>query len=310
MFILSGCVPEKLNIVVTNYPTQFLVEKLAGDTVNVTRLDTGTVAQRAQINSNYEEILEQGDVIFFISELQPYFELYLDDFKEVDIEMVDLALGSSLYDFKRYTSVVLNNQIHTVEDEYYDTDLVTSVDTYDKDPMLWMDSIAMTSMARTILNWLVENFPDEATTFNRNFSDLEVELTRLYAQFQSLRSSDLGISFVSITPSFGNWQKSYNVSVYPVVMSKYGVLPSEELLNAIRERIIADGVRYIAFEENMPTEYLLLFNQLKTELDLIQINLSNLFYLDESDVDENTDYISKMYQNLETLEAIASEEGS
>ncbi len=301
LFTLTGCIQGSLDIVVTNYPLQFLVEKIAGERVNVIRLDTGDIAQRAQIVEDYETVLKDADVIFYISEAQPYFLLYEDALNSASAEMVDLSHYAKLYDFKRYQNITIAGQNTTIEGPYYETSLLDHYDMYSSDPILWIDPIAMTSMGRSVLDYLVTKYPDQASYFNDNFEALEIELVRLYADYQALRNVESQISFVSLTPTYGNWQKSYGVNIYPLVLSKYGVLPDEALLNVYRDRIQADGVSYIAFDSNMPDDYTRLFNQIKTELDLTQINLHNLYNLSASDIENNEDYISLMYQNLETL---------
>ncbi len=307
---LTGCVRKSLDVVVTNYPLQFLVERIAKDHVNVTRLDKGNVAQRAQIVDNYEEVLKSADVLFFINEAQPYFELYEEELKAMKGDRVDLSYYSKLYDFKRYQNVFVSDSIQTFEGDYYDTALLDNADLYISDPILWIDPIAMTSMGRSILDYLVEEFPDQKSYYEDNFEALEIELVRLYADYQKLRNVDEIISFVSLTPSFGNWQRSYNINVYPLTLSKYGVLPDSELLDVYRERIIADNVSYIAYESNLPEDYVALFNQIKTELNLTQINLHNLYTLSEEDKENNEDYINLMYRNLETLLALSDSKES
>lgn len=108
-----------------------------------------------------------------------------------------------------------------------------------------------------------------------------------------------------MTPSFGNWQKSFDISIYPVILSKYGVLPSERELTIIRERIINDGISHIIYEEGMDEATESLYNKLKTELDLTEVKLSSLYNLSPEDAELKVNYITKMYQNLETLEGLA-----
>lgn len=305
---LTGCVRNGLEVVVTNYPLQFLVESIAKDRVNVTRLDEGTVAQRAVMREDYEEVLKKADVLFYINEAQPYFELYEEEIKNLKADKVDLSYYSKLYDFKRYQNVFVSDTVQTFESAYYETPLLEHEDLYNSDPILWIDPIAMTSMGRSILDYLVKEFPDQKSFYEDNFEKLEIDLVRLYADYQKLRNVDEIISFVSLTPSFGNWQKSYGINVYPLSLSKYGVLPDEALLDVYRERIQADNVTYIAYESNLPDEYVKLFNQIKTELNLTQINLHNLYTLSDEDIENNENYIDLMYRNLETLSALSQTE--
>lgn len=307
MVSLTGCLRQTYEVVVTNYPVQFLVESIAKDRVNVTRLEEGSVAQRATIREDYEDILKKADVLFYINETQPYFELYEEELKNMKGDKVDLSYYSKLYEFKRYHNVMVSDSRQTFESEYYETDLLDNADLYTDDPILWIDPIAMTSMGRSVLDYLVDRFPDQRTYFEANFEELEVDLVKLYADYQLLNTSNSIISFATMTPDYGNWQKSYGINVYPLTLSKYGVLPDEELLNVYREKIIDDGVRYIAYDDSLPDDYLKLFNKVKTELNLESIELHNLFTLTEKNIENNEDYIDLMYHNLDVLIALQEE---
>lgn len=309
LFSLSACQPKKLKVLTTSYPVTYLVEKIAGDRVEVHNLSEGSMAQTATLRSDYEELIEGADILFYIQELEPYFELYNEELKnQRKLQVIDLAELSSLYPFQRYTKVYTSGKYVLVEDEYYDSPLFSVVDKYEQDPFLWMDPVAMTSMARTIKDTLAHKMPDDETFFTQNFESLEVELTKLQTAFQKLRDSDQSLNIAVMSPSFGNWQKSFHVGIYPMIISKYGVLPDNEMIDVIRETLMRDGVMYIAREENMPKEYEAVFNKLKKELELQEIKLSNLFSLSEKDQENGYDYIDKMYQNLETLEAILFDE--
>lgn len=303
---LVACVPSDKKVVVTSYPVEFLVRTLAGERVQVERLYEGSVPQTAVIRSDYEKVLKDADAIFYINELQPYWEVYEKEINNEanNLEFIDLAERSVLYDFARYTTIRVDDEQHVVESSYYSPAAMANTDMYDKDPFLWMDPLAMTSMARTIKDWLVKNYPDEASIYEERYSQLEINLTHLQADYQNLRNHSGQILFATVTPSFGNWQRSFNLEVYPLSISKYGVLPNETLLNDIRDRLSSDTVGYIALESGLSPEQLQLYNQIKVEFDLQEIKLKNLFTLTEEDVELNADYFTIMYENLETLESM------
>lgn len=303
---LVACVPSDKKVVVTSYPVEFLVRTLAGERVQVERLYEGSVPQTAVIRSDYEKVLKDADAIFYINELQPYWEVYEKEINNEanNLEFIDLAERSVLYDFARYTTIRVDDEQHVVESSYYSPEAMANVDMYDKDPFLWMDPLAMTSMARTIKDWLVKNYPDEASIYEERYSQLEINLTHLQADYQNLRNHSGQILFATLTPSFGNWQRSFNLEVYPLSISKYGVLPNQTLLNNIRDRLSSDTVGYIALESGLSKEQLQLYNQIKVEFDLQEIKLKNLFTLTEEDVELNADYFTIMYENLETLESM------
>ncbi|WP_331835881.1 hypothetical protein [Erysipelothrix piscisicarius] len=68
---LSGCVPRSRNVIVTNYPIQFLVERLAGERVNVQRIDTGLIPQQATVKDDFQEIIKKQIQFFILMNYSP-----------------------------------------------------------------------------------------------------------------------------------------------------------------------------------------------------------------------------------------------
>ena len=306
LFLVSGCEEKNPSIATTVYPVQYLVERIGGDDVTVSNITENTMIQRAQIKSSFQDILKDSDALFYIGGLEPYMDLYVDDIRDTGVDMVDLATKSAIYKFERYTSTTIDGITAGTEGPYYEGEEFANLDTYDADPMLWMDPVAMTSMASDIRDYLVQKYPQYKDIFDENYDALELDLARLEADFQAIPDGKMNISFVSMTPSFGNWQKSYGIKVYPVTLSKYGALPTSDQLAAMKKRIKSDHVRYIAIEQNLSEDMEKLQQQLIDELALIPVNLNNLSSIASEDKKASKDYLTIMYDNLKALESIAS----
>lgn len=300
---LTGCKLSVLNVGVTTYPIQYLVNRIAQDKVNVIQYSVGPTMTRAQIIPDYKEKLETTDVLFYFGKLEPYFSVYLTEFQDSKTQLIDLTSNAGVYRFQRYTVTDVANTQLTIEEPYYASNLFDNVNVYDTDPMLWLDPITMISMAGTIKDWLIEKFPEEKNLFTSNYEVLKQELARLDADYQELWKQDIG--FVSVTPSFGNWQKAYGIQVYPLILSRFGVLPSEDQLKIIKERIKADDIKIIVHEPNLTEDMEALYQSVKTELELQSIELHTLSFLSEKDIADNKNYMTIMFENLNTLEGLA-----
>ena len=306
LFLVSGCEEKNPSIATTVYPVQYLVERIGGDDVTVSNITENTMIQRAQIKSSFQDILKDSDALFYIGGLEPYMDLYVDDIRDTGVDMVDLATKSAIYKFERYTSTTIDGITAGTEGPYYEGEEFANLDTYDADPMLWMDPVAMTSMASDIRDYLVQKYPQYKDIVDENYDAREWDLARLEADFQAIPDGKMNISFVSMTPSFGNWQKSYGIKVYPITLSKYGALPTSDQLAAMKKRIKSDHVRYIAIEQNLSEDMEKLQQQLIDELALIPVNLNNLSSISSEDKKASKDYLTIMYDNLKALESIAS----
>jgi len=305
---LTGCTKAKNQAAYTVYPVGYLIERLGNGLVEAVSVqESGSVVQRAQVKDNFQVILENSDVFFHIGNLEPYLTVYSEEISASKVTDVDLSTLNAVYDFQRYTRITSTDGAVTwTEEPWYNSEVFDTVDMDAKDLYLWTDPIAMLSMAGDIRDWLVKSYPDDASLVNERYEELKTDLINLDAQYQSLAQSLVNngqvIKFASITASFGNWQKTYGFQVYPIMLSKYGALPSEEQLAAIKERLIADNVKYIVYEPDLSEDMIALYDSLQEELGLSRVELSNLPFPDEEEEDEAQDYLSVMYENYSNLE--------
>lgn len=304
---LTACTTRRPTICVTNYPVQYLVQRIGGDRADLCMLTNGDIIQQASVVQDYSELIDDAQLIITMGQLEPYWELIRSEARASSAQIIDLVTTSAVYEFKRFTQVSAGGSVVIFESDYYDGIDFNMIDTYDMDPVLWMDPIAMNSMARRIRDWFIDYYPEDQRFFNENFLQLENDLVRLDSEFQILKNRGERIAFVSLTPSFGNWQKAYNVQVYPIMLSRFGALPNARQLDLIKERIMSDGVEYIAFEPNLTPQLRELYTTLKEELNLTQVNLHNLMSLTPNEIEEGRDYLSIMYDNLSFLESMAED---
>lgn len=303
LLILTGCTSSKPKIAYTVYPVEFLLKEIAGDTIEYENISEGSMILRAKVKPNFKEVLSKSDLLIYFGGLEPYMQVYSKEIEESKVSLLDITARTNIYQFNRYTAVSISgsNTVFT-ETKYYENPIFNSIDVYSNDPYLWMDPLALTSMAKQIKEWLVNKYPEQTPYFEENYLKLEYELALVDTEYQQLKSKKHRM--VTMTPSFGPWQQNYHIEVYPVILSKYGVLPTTQQLNLIKQRILTDEVRYIVEEPNMPEDVKKLFDSLVTELNLTPIKLSNLATRTEEQIAANKDYIDIMYDNLLVLEGM------
>ena len=306
---LTGCSQVKQYTAYTVYPVGYLLNRIAGNRIITISVQDNSIVERAKPIDNFEEIIDDSFYFFHIGDLEPYLEMYNEYLLSSDVNKIDLSLLNAIYKFQRYTRVSSGGVETYLESPYYDGECFENIDSYDYDLFLWLDPSGMLSMAKDVYDTLSSNFVEQSAFFKDNYDALYSELTTLEASYQQLsnklKAENKVVKFVSMTPSFGAWQKSYGFSIYPVCLSKYGTLPTDEQLAIIKQRIIDDGVKYIVYEPSMSNEMNELFISLEKELDLKRVNLSNLSSLTSTQNQEGKDYFSIMYENLSVIENIA-----
>lgn len=309
--LMVGCSNTKHYVSYTIYPIGYLLNRIGGNKISTTTIQTNNMVQLASVAEGYQDILKDSIVLFHIGDLEPYMDIYDEDIKETEVPVVDLSTLNALYEYKRYTPVIVDGKINFVEGNYYEGEIFDEIDTYDLDPFIWLSPIGMYSMAKDVNDYLSNNYFEQSEFFNENYEKLADELIALDAAYNSLSlqliNQNKTIKFVSMTGSFGCWQKDYGFQVYPVCLSKYGALPSDIQLEAIKQKIKDDKVEYIAYEPNMSEEMTALFNQIEEELGLRRVTLYNISSLTSSQVESGKDYMSLMYENLSILQNMATD---
>ena len=309
---LSGCTSAKKYTAYTIYPIGYLLSRIGGNRIEAISVQDKSLVQCANLRADYKEILSDSSVLFHIGNLEPYMDLYAGQIKElgIDLSAGDLSVLNCLYEYKRYTPVVVDGKVSFVEGPYYEGDIFNEIDVYDLDPFIWLSPSGMYCMAKDVYEYLSNNYVEQSSFFAENYKQVADDLIALDASYQALASKlvkeNKTIKFVSMTGSFGCWQKDFGFQVYPVCLSKYGAVPSAAQLEAIKARIINDDVKFIAYEQNLPQEMMNLMVSLEEELGLKRITLHNISSLTSSQVESGKDYLSLMYENLSVLESIAT----
>ena len=312
VLLISGCTTSKRYTAYTIYPIGYLLSRIGGNRIETVSVQNRTLVQCANLVEDYEELISDSLVLFHIGDLEPYMDLYSGKMKDlgIDLSAGDLSVLNCLYEYKRYTPFIVNGALSYVEGPYYEGDVFTDLDTYDLDPFIWLSPSGMYCMAKDVYEYLANNYVEQSSYFKENYQQVADDLIALDASYQALASKlvkeNKNIKFVSMTGSFGCWQKDFGFQVYPVCLSKYGALPSQAQLEAIKARIRNDDVHFIAYEPNMSDEMLELMVQLEEELGLRRITLYNISSLTNAQVESGKDYLSLMYENLSVLESIAA----
>lgn len=313
LLLMCACNTGKQYVAYTIYPIGYLLNRIGGNKIEPISIQSNDIVQTAQLLDNYAEILADSSVLFHIGDLEPYMDIYEEEIKDLGINLSagDLSVLNCLYEYKRYQPIYVdNNKVSFVEGPYYDGETFNEIDTYDLDPFIWLSPSGMYSMAKDIYDYLSANYVEQSEYFRNNYEVLADELIALDASYQAMASRLLKenkmIKFVAMSGSFGCWQKDINVQVYPICLSKYGGMPSQEQLEIIKAKIINDNVKYIVYEPNMSKEMTELFSQLEIELGLKRVNMNNISSLSDKQINNGETYTSLMYKNLSALETMAT----
>ena len=239
--LLVGCQPKKQNVAYTVYPVQYLLERIGNEKVITHALSNEENAMRSTLTEDYKTILKEADTIFTIGGLEPYLDTINQDITDFKPNIFDLGSKGAIVPFVRHTTAVVDNVDVVVESNYYENPLFDNIDTYVNDPYIWLDPIMMTSMANEVLAYFIEKDPDNTAYYEKNFEAVKIELAYLDANYSELKGKQL--SLASMVPAFGSYANNYGFSISPVILSKYGNLPTKAQLEIIKARLVQDNVK-------------------------------------------------------------------
>ena len=269
MLSATGCKSddmEDIEIYATNYPNEYIIERLYGD--------------HAKISNIYPDGVDVNDYDFTNKQKR-------------DFASKDLFIYTGLVERERELTVDLldyNNDLRIIDSSYVlDND-------YNMEEV-WLDPSFMLMMSQNVrigLDEYIENnyLKDE---IDENYEDLKVDISELDA---NIRLTVENAPYKTIVATDNNYKflEKYGVTVYILNDDT-----SEKDLVTINDLIEEGSITKIFSYENVETTTNVqnLINTYPNNLEIV--NSNRITVLTESERETNADYITLMNQNLDIL---------
>lgn len=308
---LSACNPpeEHDNVVyVTLYPMQYLVEEIAGDTVHVEYVP-GASNHGASFDPSGKEIISMldADLLFHINGgADSYIESSASLFEGGNVELVDMS------DTITYNEICLtHSHEHDHEDEEADEEpVVCDENSLSPDPHFWLDPVRMTRAAEYVKTKLISKYPNNHELYENNWTVLNASLEKLNDDYQLMADSAVRPIMTTVR-LFTYWEERYGLEVFSITNDIHS---SEGTIGDYTE-LLAEAkfhnIFYVGFEKNanspegdvflsaLTDEYISLGWNVPSE-----VYLHGLGKITTDEIENGSNYISIMYDNLEVLNMI------
>ena len=269
LFTTTGCKSddmEDIEIVTTNYPNEYIIERLYGD--------------HAKVSNIYPDGIDVSDYKFTNKQKR-------------DFASKDLFIYTGLIDRERSLAVDLldyNKDLKIIDSSYVlDND-------YDMEEV-WLDPSFMLMMSQNVrigLDEYIENnyLKDE---IDENYEDLKVDISELDANIR-LTVENAPYKTIVATDTNYKFLEKYGVTVYILNDDT-----SEKDLVTINDLIEEGSITKIFSYEDVETTTNVqnLINTYPNNLEIV--NSNRITVLTESERETNADYITLMNQNLDIL---------
>lgn len=305
VFLIGGCSVRRKVVLYTIFPIGYMLEQIAGNTLTVQSVQDKTHLYDANITENFASSLKHAKSLMYIQGLEPYLIPYEKDIAQSQINTVDLSINSAIYDTGKLKTDEEGNETTL---PYYQDPAFASIDTNVKELHFYLDPIEMISMGKEITEALSAYYPDSASYYNNNMHSLSTRLITLDGKYQSfatqLTKEGKTLRFASLKDNFGVWQNTYGFEIYPIILSKYGILPNSAQLEIIKATLQSENVEYIVYDDKINDEEEKLLDLLVNELGLMKINIHDIT---SASLNNQDDYFAMMEDNLRVLQLMSQE---
>ncbi|WP_203246993.1 metal ABC transporter solute-binding protein, Zn/Mn family [Sporosarcina beigongshangi] len=303
---------EKLAVYTTVYPLQYFTERIGGEHVDVKSIYPPGADEHTFDPTQKDMIaLADSDLFFYIGfGLEGFVENAEKTLKNEHVKMIATAEGISEgmleegHDEEGHDSEeeVHDEEGHDPEEESHDEE---GHNHGQLDPHVWISPKLSVELAASIKNSLVEEAPEMASEFEKNFEQLQSDLVNLDGKFKEMATNAPSKTFFVSHAAFGYIAEPYGLEQVAIAGLNSQSEPSQKQLATLVGLAKEQNVRYILFEQNVsskPTEVI------RKEIGAEALTLHNLGVLTDDDVKHNEDYFSLMERNIETLRQALSGE--
>ncbi|WP_184663487.1 metal ABC transporter solute-binding protein, Zn/Mn family [Texcoconibacillus texcoconensis] len=168
----------------------------------------------------------------------------------------------------------------------------------DEDPHIWLDPIRSIEMAENIKHALVDLQPEAEETFVANFEELKTDLEGLDTAFQDMMEEAEQDKIIVSHAGYGYWEDRYGIHQVGIAGLSPNNEPSIQQVQDVIDLAEDEGIGYVMFEQNIPTN---IAETVREQVGAEDLWLHNLEALTDEDVENGEDYFSLMENNLEVL---------
>ncbi len=307
---LSACkkTEEYDNVVyVTLYPMQYLVEEIAGETVHVEYVPSAN-SHGSSFDPSGKEIIAmlESDLLFYINGgADSYIESSASLFEGGNVKLVDMS------EHITYNEICLT---HSHEHDHETTEETTPTgcdeNSLSPDPHFWLDPVRMIRAAEFVKTKLISTYPNNHELYNNAWTVLNASLEKLHDDYQLMADNAIRPIMTTVR-LFTYWEERYELEVFSITNDIHSSEGTVGDYTELLEEAEFHNISYVGFEKNANSpEGDVFLSALQDRYISLGWNIPSEQYLHglgkitTEEVENGSNYISIMYDNLEVLNII------
>ncbi|MBM7689898.1 zinc ABC transporter substrate-binding protein [Enterococcus ureilyticus] len=296
IFTLTACGQTKetdkakkngtINVVTTFYPMYDFAKNVVGDAGEVQLLiPAGTEPHDYEPSAKDIAKITDADVFVYNShELETWVKDVLENVDEKKVAVVEAAGSIDL----------MEGAAHEDEEDDHDG----HDHSHELDPHVWLDPVLAKKEVEAIRDVLVEKYPEQKETFEKNTTAYLEKLQELDTEYKEAFAKAKNKTFVTQHAAFGYLAKQYGLTQESIAGISPDQEPSPSRLAELKKYIEEHNVSVIYFETTASSK---VAETLARETGVELAVLNTLESVTQKEQDQGEDYISVMKTNLEAL---------
>lgn len=300
-FTLTSCInaTEYHDVYVTVYPMQYIAEEIFEGTEYTAGIVPGVTSHESSVDWSPKEIIAmtEANFLFYVG---ANYDQYIDNqinsiFINKDVQLIKIEEETDYIQF-------IEGEVHECNEdgvESIDEDADIGID-----PHFWVSPERIIQVAELMFDYIIAEFDDSENIMQSNYDTLKANLQALSDDFFEV-ISNANNHVMTSTNIYGYLRTDYGfdyISISPGYHEEVEQFTSQEQQDIVDEAI-EHNIKYLIYEmySTSPLSNAI-FSALEEEgLDPIKLEFNILQALSDDNIEQGSDYISVMYENLDLL---------
>ncbi|RDD86882.1 zinc ABC transporter substrate-binding protein [Streptomyces parvulus] len=234
---------DKLDVVASFYPMQYLAEEIGGDHVNVTTLtEPGQEPHDLELSAKQTAQMGEADAVLYLKSLQPTVD---EAIAQSDVKTKIDAAGLTKLEDHGSVEHDHGGEGHSEEEHAEEGH---SEEGHALDPHVWLDPVKYAEIAEGVAKSFEKADPDNAADYRKNADALAKKLGGLDTAFKDgLANTDTKVFFTNHA-AFGYLAERYGLTQEAINGLDPESEPSPARIKELQEEARADGVTTVFYE--------------------------------------------------------------
>ncbi|NIK60909.1 metal ABC transporter substrate-binding protein [Kribbella shirazensis] len=279
----AGSGGDKLDVVTSFYPLEFIARSVGGDAVNVTTLTApGVEPHDLELTPKQVGEIAEAKLVVYEKELQPAVdEAVAQNAKDTAFDVTPAAkLEATGADFEEHEE-------GAAEEEHHDDAL---------DPHFWLDPVRYTAVVKAVEEKLASVDSANADGYHERAKTLLDQLGRLDSEFKTGLANCKLKTFVTSHEAFAYLAKRYGLTMVGIAGVTPDAEPAPARIKEVQDIVKAQKVTTIFYEELVSPK---VAETIAKDVGVKTAVLSPIEGLSDANSDQT--YLTLMQQNLQEL---------